>query len=505
MPGFNGVVCERDINECSSNPCQNGATCHDHINRYGCTCLAGFIGYNCDTDINECDSNPCLNGATCNNLINEYTCTCIPGYMDVNCQTEINECDSSPCQNGGTCHDHVNMYTCSCVPGFTGINCQTDCRPGPADLLFVLDASSSSRTDCERMKDFMSTTVKQLAVGPDDFQIAAIAYSFRPILKWTFSKYSDNDTLLQAITSINCSGGSTNTGKALELAIEVFSDPAYGGRSNSAFKQIILVTDGMSSDRTFTIQQSWNVVAKGIKLYVVGFGHYVDHRELHAMVHDSRYVFSSTDNQLLWTMLRETAHPDCNDCRENSSTDILLLLDSSSNERIKYSTKAAIQLIRYLDLDNTDIQMGIMSYSETTEKILDIAKHTENELSSSVTKVRLRISIEANISDAITSGKTELNNIGKTNSKKVLILFTDGKGNNTMESKSSIQNIVDEGIDVFIFGIGRNKGYEAIRNVVTDSFYSLLSADTTDHSPLQTVKSESRHTTCAENIFELRV
>ena len=38
------------------------------------------------TDIDECASNPCQNGGTCNDNINSYTCSCIPGYTGNNCE-----------------------------------------------------------------------------------------------------------------------------------------------------------------------------------------------------------------------------------------------------------------------------------------------------------------------------------------------------------------------------------------------------------------------------------
>ena len=38
-----------DINECASNPCQNGGTCTDAVNGYTCACVAGYTGSDCET------------------------------------------------------------------------------------------------------------------------------------------------------------------------------------------------------------------------------------------------------------------------------------------------------------------------------------------------------------------------------------------------------------------------------------------------------------------------
>ena len=43
-----------DIDECSSNPCQNGATCNNGVNGYTCNCMAGFTGDNCQTGQHLC-------------------------------------------------------------------------------------------------------------------------------------------------------------------------------------------------------------------------------------------------------------------------------------------------------------------------------------------------------------------------------------------------------------------------------------------------------------------
>ena len=38
-----------DIDECSSNPCENGGTCNDAVDMYTCDCDAGYNGDNCET------------------------------------------------------------------------------------------------------------------------------------------------------------------------------------------------------------------------------------------------------------------------------------------------------------------------------------------------------------------------------------------------------------------------------------------------------------------------
>ena len=38
-------------------------------------------------DINECSSNPCLNLATCNNLVDYYNCSCADGWTGEICDT----------------------------------------------------------------------------------------------------------------------------------------------------------------------------------------------------------------------------------------------------------------------------------------------------------------------------------------------------------------------------------------------------------------------------------
>ncbi|XP_063965287.1 mucin-2-like isoform X1 [Lytechinus pictus] len=82
------LVCV-EIDECSSNQCQNNATCVDQINGYLCECAEGFNGTNCDNNIDDCVSHPCQNGGTCEDKIDSYECQCLDGFNGELCENEM--------------------------------------------------------------------------------------------------------------------------------------------------------------------------------------------------------------------------------------------------------------------------------------------------------------------------------------------------------------------------------------------------------------------------------
>ncbi|XP_074046823.1 sushi, nidogen and EGF-like domain-containing protein 1 isoform X1 [Macrotis lagotis] len=126
LAGFTGKKCHLDVNECDSDPCQNGGTCTHGINSFSCQCLPGFKGPTCGTVESPCDAKDCQNGGECQARNGTAECMCQPGYTGESCEININECDSDPCMNGGKCVDLVANYTCLCSEPFTGPHCELD-------------------------------------------------------------------------------------------------------------------------------------------------------------------------------------------------------------------------------------------------------------------------------------------------------------------------------------------------------------------------------------------
>ncbi|XP_004605400.2 cubilin [Sorex araneus] len=99
LPGYTGhgygpKGCQKLSDLCLSRPCLNGH-CTETVSGYLCNCEPGWAGVNCTENINECASNPCLNGGTCVDGINGFSCECTPFWTGTFCQIPQQVCGGS--------------------------------------------------------------------------------------------------------------------------------------------------------------------------------------------------------------------------------------------------------------------------------------------------------------------------------------------------------------------------------------------------------------------------
>uniref|UniRef100_A0A8C5X3F2 FAT atypical cadherin 4 n=1 Tax=Malurus cyaneus samueli TaxID=2593467 RepID=A0A8C5X3F2_9PASS len=149
-----------DHDWCLQSPCQNGGSClrrlavgpalrshesvpvvivaNEPLRPFVCRCLPGYDGSLCETDIDECLPSPCHNDGTCHNLVGGFSCSCPEGFTGMACERDINECLSNPCKNGAACQNFPGSFNCVeqwslyCAVDTPSLQLQRDCPFFPA-------------------------------------------------------------------------------------------------------------------------------------------------------------------------------------------------------------------------------------------------------------------------------------------------------------------------------------------------------------------------------------
>jgi len=119
--GFTGERCEITINQCFSQPCQNGGLCNSYPGGYTCVCLPGYSGRVCENLIDPCLNNTsaCSGAGLCVPYRNysDYYCSCGDGFTGRVCEVQVDNCQSRPCINNATCISFLKNYYCNCPSG----------------------------------------------------------------------------------------------------------------------------------------------------------------------------------------------------------------------------------------------------------------------------------------------------------------------------------------------------------------------------------------------------
>lgn len=87
--------------------------------------------------------------------------------------------------------------------------------------MFLVDMSFSQRHVNYKTIKFISEFVKQIPIGPNDFQVAVASFTFYPKMIFDFKTYQSNSSLLNALSLIKAKNGPTITSDALQYASQV--------------------------------------------------------------------------------------------------------------------------------------------------------------------------------------------------------------------------------------------------------------------------------------------
>lgn len=217
----------------------------------------------------------------------------------------------APCiQNFSVCYSKVYSFTFTVLPYK-----DTDyCRRRPiADIVFALDSSASIHRDQFRQQlQFVQQVVDKFPISEDEVRVGLLTFSYHVYPAFNLNTYVDKKSLKHGIKRVAYVGEGTHTAEAIAYARDKMFSAQNGGRK-LAPDILILITDGISENKTATIYESKMLKQKGVKTIVIGVSSGVDRFELQAIAStpSSRFVFSVDNFRSLKTIIDDLTYKTC--------------------------------------------------------------------------------------------------------------------------------------------------------------------------------------------------
>jgi Mg-chelatase subunit ChlD len=169
-----------------------------------------------------------------------------------------------------------------------------DCTRTAADVVFVIDNSGSIRDagedNYDMLKDFMIKIVKQLRIGPNNYQVGVVRFSTSAEHYFYLNQHSDVETLVESIKKMPYIGGHTNTSGGLRLMKDEQFQAKHGDRPGARNIGIV-ITDGKSTyDANRTIPDANAAKQQGVQLYSIGVTNAIDEEELKDISSDPKML-----------------------------------------------------------------------------------------------------------------------------------------------------------------------------------------------------------------------
>ncbi|XP_048238948.1 collagen alpha-1(XII) chain-like [Haliotis rufescens] len=172
----------------------------------------------------------------------------------------------------------------------------TDCGGKAADIVFVVDTSSSiwPPNFHQHVLPFVSDVVDAFDVGPGDQQtrVGMITFGNTYHHQFHLKDYQDKESLTKKIRNTPFRGGNTKTDEALDYVRDEMFARENGAREGVTHIAVIL-TDGESDDTELTKVSASLAKKDGIQIFAIGVGNRVVYSELSNIASDpdSQFMF----------------------------------------------------------------------------------------------------------------------------------------------------------------------------------------------------------------------
>uniref|UniRef100_A0A4W4FGZ2 Collagen, type VI, alpha 4b n=1 Tax=Electrophorus electricus TaxID=8005 RepID=A0A4W4FGZ2_ELEEL len=327
-----------------------------------------------------------------------------------------------------------------------------------ADIVFLVDGSASiGLSNFQQIRDFLSSLVSNFDIAPNKVRIGLVQFSDTPRTEFYLKTYENKQQILDYIRQLPYKTGGTNTGLGLEFLLKSHFVEEAGSRAKWNVPQIsVVITDGNSQDEVEPHAQELR--QKGIKLYAIGIKD-ADEKLLKQIANQpyDQYVYSVSD----FTALQEISQNSetislIADCREITSADIVLLVDSSDS--VGDTNFAEIRrflhtFVDRLEIGGDKVRVGLAQFSHAPyqEFLLDAYRDKANLLKQLENIMYHKGG--TNIAKALDFIRESYFSQARKNVPRIAIVITNGNTNDTAEEAA--QKLRQQGVVIFVIKTGQ--------------------------------------------------
>ncbi|XP_055879115.1 collagen alpha-6(VI) chain-like isoform X2 [Biomphalaria glabrata] len=369
----------------------------------------------------------------------------------------------------------------------------------PADVVFVIDTSTSIREDDFKLLllPFIQNVVSHfdIGMGQNQTRVGAVTYSTSIRLEFDLKTHDSPDKLRSAIADIMYRNGDTYTDRALKYVSDNMFNSENGGREGVTHV-IIVLTDGRSTSHHRTVKEAAVAREKGAAIFAIGVGD-ADDKELAQIASEpaSQFKFKVNDFAALDSIKVELALKTCEVFLPTVATtpttatttqaspkeecggkpgDIFFILDSSSSIWEQDFSRRMVGFVRDV-VSNFDIspqltRVGVMTFSDSPKLIINLDSYdNKRELLNAITPSVVKYTLGGtNTARALRDvRKFGFGPAQRDGAIKIAVVITDGHSWNEKETQKQANLLRKSDVIVFAIGVGKSAKYDELETIAS--------------------------------------
>ncbi|XP_019849966.1 PREDICTED: uncharacterized protein LOC109580851 [Amphimedon queenslandica] len=213
-----------------------------------------------------------------------------------------------------------------------------DCTARAFDFIILLDASGSvTAQNFEIMKNFVANMLSNFTIGPNDTRVGVIRFADTPSIVIQLGSINTYSQLATAVRSIPYTGGYTYTNLALDQLTAAFATARV---SEGVPRVVAVLTDGLSTVPSATVQSAQAVHNDKINVFSFGIGTGVSNAELVTIASDGQqgvFTISGFSSDTFQAVLIQLRVSTCSSSTESETgKEIATTLKKGASRSLQY-------------------------------------------------------------------------------------------------------------------------------------------------------------------------